>query len=148
MSKVFFFYQKKIISQKTNYLKTFQTCACAVGCVKNQFFCQINFPKLVMCGNMCQDVPHFFLGFLSKNSVSASHYKIWSLLTNIWCFRVNIPHRTAAWITKFFQQKVIAAPIESNFFSCEAAALYLIISLTHWLTHWLTHSPLRFYLPI
>ena len=90
---------------------------CPLGCVKNQFFCQINFPKLVMCGNMCQDVPHFFLGFLSKNSVSASHYKIWSLLTNIWCFRVNIPHRTAAWITKFFQQKVIAAPIESNFFS-------------------------------
>ena len=80
-----------------------------------------------MCGNMCQDVPHFFLGFLSKNSVSASHYKIWSLLTNIWCFRVNIPHRTAAWITKFFQQKVIAAPIESIFFNqLFRAALHLV----------------------
>ena len=30
--------------------------------------------------------------------------------------------------------------LKASIFSCEAAALYLIISLTHWLTHWLTHS--------
>ena len=36
--------------------------------------------------------------------------------------------------------RVSKVPSTEVFFSCEAAALHLIISLTHWLTDWLTDS--------